>query len=508
MSFMISSSMLKRVGAFILFACAVIFACTTWHWAFVGDEAFIRYVNFLMHHGMAPYRDIVDINMPGAYAVDWLVVHLFGSSSLAWRIFDFALMGLATLAALAIAWPYDWFAGIYAGALFMLIHGRDGVAQAGERDLTMSVLLLGAVALLLYARRKNCWVATAFFGLLCGCASIIKPTVIPLGFVLLLMLIVDRRRARLPILAHLFGGIAGLLMPLLLTLLFLVRQHAVHAFLYTLCRLLPYHASIGRLPLSYFLWHSFASDLVPIVLVWLAIAVMQKDWRSWERRVLLVCLVFGLASLIVQGKGFPYHRYPSEAFLLVLAGIDFTVALQQQGKLKVLGVVGLGLGLLVLAPISTIKAARYQGQIPETSVMLQADLNRMGGQALSGNIQCIDTVGGCILTLNRMQLVQATGFLYDCYLFAPKPSPVQEDYRARFWRELQAHPPEVFVVTNRLCMNVRGSSFDKLEQWPRFDEYLRADYTLEVQRTPPHEVRWWNQATQPTSYRIYVRKAN
>jgi len=500
--------MLKHVGACILVACAVIFVCSTWHWSFVGDEAFIRYVNFLMHHGMAPYRDIVDINMPGAYAVDWLVVHLFGSGSLAWRIFDFTLMGLATLAAVAIAWPYDRFAGIYAGALFMLIHGRDGVAQAGERDLTMSVLLLGAVALLFYARRKNCWVATAFFGLLCGCASIIKPTVIPLGFVLLLMLIVDRRRSRLPILVHLIGGIAGLLIPLLLTLLFLLREHAVSAFLYTLDRLLPYHASIGRLPMSYFVWHSFASDLVPIVAVWLALAGLQKDWRNWERGVLLVCLAFGLVSLIVQGKGFPYHRYPSEAFLLLLAGIDFTLALQRHGKLKALGVVGLGLGVLVLAPISTIKATRYQGKTPATSTMLQADLNRLGGKALSRNIQCIDNVGGCILTLNRMQIVQSTGFLYDCYLFAPKPSRVQEDYRARFWHELQVHPPKVFVVTNRLCMNVRGSSFNKLEQWPQFEEYLRADYTLEVQRTPPTEVRWWSQSTQPTSYRIYLRKAN
>jgi hypothetical protein len=289
----------------------------------------------------------------------------------------------------------------------------------------------------------------------------------------------------------------------LLTLLFLVRQHAVGAFLYTLRRLLPYHASIGRLPMSYFLWHSFASELVPIVLVWLAMAILRKDWRSWERAVLLVYIGFGLVSLIVQGKGFPYHRYPSEAFLLLLAGIDFTVALQLRGKLKVLGLVG-----LALAPISTIKAARYQGKIPEFSTMLQTDLNRLGGKSLSGKVQCIDTVGGCILTLNKMQIVQSTGFLYACYLFAPKPSPVQKDYRARFRRELQARPPEVFVVTNRLCMNVRGISFDKLEQWPQFDQYLRADYTLEVQRTSPHEVRWWNQATQPPSYRIYVRTAN
>jgi hypothetical protein len=137
--------------------------------------------------------------------------------------------------------------------------------------------------------------------------------------------------------------------------------------------------------------------------------------------------------------------------------------------------------------------------------MLQADLNRLGGKRLSGNIQCIDTVGGCIFTLDRMQLVEATGFLYDCYLFAPESSPVQKGYRARFWRDLQAHPPEVFVVTDRLCMNVRGGTFDKLQRWPEFDEYLRANYTMIVQRTPPDKVLWWNQPMQPPSYRIYVK---
>ena len=181
--------------------------------------------------------------------------------------------------------------------------------KPGDRDLTMSVLLLVAVALLFYARRKQ----------QLGCYSILRP-VVRMRFYhqthshsagiccLLLMPIVDRRRARLPILAHTIGGIAGLLVPLLLTFLFLVRQHAVYAFLFTLRCLLPYHASIGRLPMSYFLWHSFASELVPILLVWLTIALLQKDWRSWERAVLLVCLAFGLVSLIIQGKGFPYHR--------------------------------------------------------------------------------------------------------------------------------------------------------------------------------------------------------
>ena len=140
--------------------------------------------------------------------------------------------------------------------------------------------------------------------------------------------------------------------------------------------------------------------------------------------------------------------------------------------------------------------------------MLQADLNRLGGQALSGNIQCIDTVGGCILTLNRMQLVQATGFLYDCYLFGAQTQPragrLPCQVLARIAGSSSQSPCRHQSSVHECC----GNLFNKLEHWPQFDEYLQADYMLYVQRTPPHEVRWWNQPTQPTSYRIYLRKAN
>ena len=496
--------MQKLLLACVLAIFVLIFVCLTWHWPFVGDEALIRYANFLMHHGMAPYRDVVEINMPGAFAVDWLVVHIYGSSSLAWRMFDFSLMAVVIFAALAIAWPYDWLAGIYGSALFILIHGRDGVVQSGQRDLTIGVLLLAAVALLFHAHRRNYWPATALFGLFCGAASTIKPTVLPLGFILLFLLSIDLRRQRLSVMRHWMGGIVGLLAPLLLVLAFLLRERALPAFLYTMHTLIPYHASIGRLPLSYFLWHSFASTILPIVLLWLILAIVHKHWRTWEQHVLLVCVAFGWVSLMVQGKDYPYHRYPLEIFLLLLAGIEFTAALRDRGIVKILGIAGLIFGIFVLAPISTVKLAHYQWKQDEFRAMLQTDLNQLGGKNLSGHIQCVDTIGGCIATLDQMRLVQATGFLYDCYLFTDKPGSVQTEYRTRFWQALQKNPPRVFVVTNQLCINPPGT-FQKLERWPQFDAYLRDHYTIDMQRKPPDEVRWWIHPTPPTSYRIYVR---
>jgi hypothetical protein len=56
--------------------CAGIFLLVTAHWKQVNDPAQLSYVCFLMDHGMAPYRDLLEINMPGIYesstSVSWV----------------------------------------------------------------------------------------------------------------------------------------------------------------------------------------------------------------------------------------------------------------------------------------------------------------------------------------------------------------------------------------------------------------------------------------------------
>ena len=51
---------------------------TAKHWSLVHDAALMHYVTFLMDHGKAPYRDIIDMNMPGTYMIEWLVMHAIG----------------------------------------------------------------------------------------------------------------------------------------------------------------------------------------------------------------------------------------------------------------------------------------------------------------------------------------------------------------------------------------------------------------------------------------------
>src|SRR5246127_3300594 len=178
------SAWLWFFGAMLIIYAAV-FVVMTRHWPVVGDAALLRYVVFLIQNGWAPYRDFVDINMPGAYLATAFGMHLAGSENVSWRIFDFGLIALAGVGFFVIARPYSRFAALFATVLLLLVHGQDGVQQAGQRDLVIAVLLVIAVAFLLEAVRRERWACLLPFGLAVGFSATIKPTAAPLGVVLL-----------------------------------------------------------------------------------------------------------------------------------------------------------------------------------------------------------------------------------------------------------------------------------------------------------------------------------
>ena len=139
-------------------------------------------------------------------------------------------------------------------------------------------------------------------------------------------------------------------------------------------------------------------------------------------------------------------------------------------------------------------------------MQLQADLAQLGARApLNGDIQCTDTTAGCITTvLNRMQLVQSTGFLYNCYFFAPGSSTVEDEQRRRFLEQIEQRPPRIFVITDQWCLNLL-IGYQKLQQWPVFLQFLNANDTLSRQRAwSGFDKRTY--ATWPFGYRIYTRQ--
>ncbi len=106
------------------------------------------------------------------------------------------------------------------------------------------------------------------------------------------------------------------------------------------------------------------------------------------------------------------------------------------------------------APQSAILIHRYRWRETDFITSLQQNLNTLGGPALSGHIQCIDSISGCGNVLYRMRLEPATGVLSDFLLFGsvsdnqpPESIPIIRDTRAQFSAAILAHPPQVIVVT-------------------------------------------------------------
>ncbi len=480
-------------------------ALGTRHWPVVGDAPLMHYVVLLMDHGKMPYRDIVDINMPGTYALQWGAIHLLGPGAVGWRAFDFGLMATCVAAMVVIAWPVDWLIGLFAGAMFAAIHLRDGPANSGQRDLMMTTLLLVACAFLFYAvRRRSVWAAVVF-GMFAGGATLVKPSgllfaVVFAGLMAGRVWSLKRKWVR-----YLVGAVAGFAIPMAVTARWLMVHGALRDFVAANRGLVTYHASLGRRPLATLVVGSFPTLLLVVAVPTVPLFVVGRPWRAWWGRLLMAGVVLGAASYVMQGKGFPYHRYPTEAFLALLCGWLLVTGLEAKGWMRWAAVAGLMGGALWLVPSSAWIAGHYDWRNQEFNRMLQADLTRLGGERLDGRVQCVDMTSGCLNTLYNMDLVESTGYLYDCYLFQPTQTPVSEAYREGFWRAIEANPPEVMVVTDQECFSL-GHSWELPLRWPEFAELLRTKYRLVEQRTPPHRIAWWRHPVEQNSYRLYVRE--
>ncbi len=488
---------LRLILALIFATVFVFFIVTTFRWPLIWDGQVMHYINFLMAHGMAPYRDIIDMNMPGAYLVDGWQMHVFGPGDLAWRIYDFFLLGGLLVAMIVIAWPYDGLAGLIAGVLFTLVHASEGPVNSGQRDEAMTALLVVGYALLFQALRRRSPALLLPFGVCMGLAISIKPTVGPLALVLALMVVWTLKKRGQALLAYVGYALVGMLIPAGIVVHFLTNNHAAGAFLEISRRLTPYYATLEHPTLLELVRRSLPVPVFALMVFGVAVALLDRDWVDWERWALLLGVGFGAFSFFVQGKGYQYHRYTFLAFLLLWLALELTLAIRRQGWSRRIGFAGLLYCTLTMLPFFL-----YRLHIVDASnavvLSLEADLTRLGGDELQHQVQCLDMVDGCLDALYHLKLIQNTGSTGDLLFFAPQSSPVVDYYRQMFWDQVHTHPPKIFILSDEWFNGGRG--YEKLGKWPQLAEYLNASYTLEATR------HFTTRGYGDFSYRIYVRK--
>jgi hypothetical protein len=459
------------------------------------DPQVFHYGNFLIEHGFAPYRDILDMNMPGAYLIDGWVIKVFGAGDLAWRIFDFTLLGTLCFAMIAIAWPFDWFAGLFAGIIFALIHVSEGPQNSGQRDEIMTVLIMVGYAFLFASRRRrNPWIMVPF-GFSLAMASSVKPTAAPLGVLLLVLALGDLKRKGEAVSYYVWTSVLGASIAAAIVAVFLIHHDSAGALLAITGRLTAYYAGVDRLRFQLLLRFSLPLAVLLLLPFAIAVACVDRYWKSWEQLAILTGAAFGAFSYFVQGKGYAYHRYTYAAFALLWIAIQLTLAMRRaEPWVKGVAIAGLSVGVLLLVPIY-MQTMLQMHPVNLFTPALEDDLSRMGADHLQNKVQCLDLVDGCLNALYHLHIVQSTGSMGDLLLFAPDKGPVVDYYRDEFWNSLMKNPPSVIVLSNEWFNRV--PTFAKVNEWPQFSGYLAKNYKLVISREFDQEAHH--------AYRIYVR---
>jgi hypothetical protein len=466
---------------------------STYHWPLMWDAQVFHYGNFLIDHGFAPYRDIVDMNMPGAYLVDGWAIKVFGAGDLAWRFFDFALLGTLCFSMIAIAQPYDWFAGLFAGVMFVLIHVAEGPQNSGQRDEIMTVLIvIGYAFLFASRRRRNPWMMIPY-GFSLGMATSVKPMAAFLGILLLVMALWGLQTKGKA--AYIWSSFLGAVIAAAIVAVFLIHYDSGGALLAITRRLTVYYAALDRLAFHLLLLYCLPLAALVLLPFALAVAPAAKWWRNWEQCAILMGAAFGAFSYFIQGKGYAYHRYTLAAFALLWIAIQLTIAIRKgTAWMKVVAIIGLTIGILVMAPLYT-QTTLQMHPVNLFTPALEGDLSRIGTDHLQKKVQCLDLIDGCLNALYHLKIVQSTGSMGDLLLFSSAKGPVVDYYRAEFWNDLMKNPPSVIVLSNEWFN--RTPTFAKLNAWPEFSGYLAENYKLVISRQFDEEAHH--------AYRIYVR---
>jgi hypothetical protein len=486
-----------------LVVCLALVAWWTRHWLLVNDPAQLDYVCFLIGRGFVPYGQLIEMNMPGIYMVNATVMHVLGGGPVAWRMFDLGLMVGMLVAMLSIATKRQWFAGLFGGLLFALSHQADGAANLGQRDLIIAVLVMAGYALLFAGLRRKSWVPIAAMGLCVGAAATIKPTPLPFAFVLIVLMAMRWRKLGYGSLVKpVIGALIGLGLPLLGELAWLVRHHAVHPLLYVFRVQLPFYTTIARPGYAGLLSIAFPLALsVFVVLVGVVVLLRRASWRDWEQGMLLLGLFFGLACVILQHKGFVYHRYTMLAFLFLWAGIELTRAMRDGARPRVQWLAFAAMVFAIYLGMDYAGMARGTVWLEDYDHAVTADLQRLGGPALSGRVQCLTTQAECNTTLYRLKMEQSTGLIYDFFIFGPPGARAVQDARAHFLRSVDEKPPAVILMGNGPFPSGMPG-YARLQSWPEFAGFVKDNYVIYDERSLPRD-----QLNRELGFRVYVLRS-
>lgn len=445
-------------------------------WPLVGDAAIFHFIAGQMQMGAAPYRDIIDINMPLIYFIHAAVVAIGGMSDVAWRAFDLTAAALMSGLILMLVWPAGRAVAIQAVLIVLVIHLLLGPYAAGQRDYLMSILALAAA--LVSARAEEAprrrWLDLLLAGTFAATAAAIKPS----GILLLALPVVALGGLRWREAAWIAGG-AGATGLLLLAIL--AAYGSLWPFIAMIAGLLPRYAALDARTLSD-IFRDTVVWFAPVAGLALAATLTITSPKPARLRVIIALTLFGLIHLLAQRKGWFYHVYPL-AIGLACWGAWSLAALALRRAVVCLLLTAAMVGWLV--PRALTQNRTYPA-LAAASAMQRALESRLPRGA---TVQALDSDNGAFLAMARAGMRQASPHIqWFSLILAP------DSVRQGFVDALAAEPPPAVLLTNSQWP--RASGFDAADDWPQFAALLASRYRLD-QTGDKDGIAW----------RLYLRRA-
>lgn len=441
--------------------------------------------------GAAPYRDIIDMNMPGIYLIHMLIVSIPGNVDMVWFCFHFTWALLTALAAFFFLKSESRLTAWLAVVTVIAYYLTRKAFYYGQRDfLLLLPVLLGMQAFRRYivsSPRKSVWLFLS--GLAVGAAATIKP--LPLLFAGLagVWLLCNRsERAfaqkflRIGLLA------AGVLLPFAGMTIWLAVAGGLTSFL----NLAPDLSSV------YYHWQQLNwGDLIffttlevrilvgMLVLAGVLTVVREKSLpRSPLYLFMYAGVGYGLVHYFSQAKGWEYHQLPFAIFAILLSSaLLMRTATGKSTRQAVLAGLCLYLPLVGMLPraawIMLHDPSEYLDTFQPAVHKLEADYSRLDLDGKS--IQILDMTTGGAYLLYTHQIPLATPILLDFEL-QPNPDDAYLTYRTDFLARVQARPPEVFIIAREFESD-RDLSYARFSDWTAFTGWFESNYSLVSDQT-------------------------
>jgi hypothetical protein len=415
------------------------------------------------------------------------VLRMLGPGDLAWRLFDLAWLAVGVAAVFAFASAWGRVAAATGAIVFALYHLAGGPWQAGQRDFLLCPLLvagaLGA-ARWVEARRRS---ALAWGGLALGASITIKPHTLSLVVALAVVLVVAAWRAHesaVAPLAQFAGAVALLPMAVVVWLALAGALPAWRAIVFDY--LVPLYSRLGGGAACWSIYRPWAwAPLVTGAILSVASALQGGRFRA-RHALAALGVLYGVAHVVGQGKGWEYHFYPLAAFTALLLVAEVEPALARWR-----GPASLALLLSVVLTVSLLAgkaAAAGDGWERDKATRTARIARDLAWRLRAGDtVQVLDTTEGGLHALLRLGVRQPTRFLYDFHFFHDVGHPTIEALRAELIRDLDARPPGAIVVFE---LAWPGGGYARLATFPELAARL-ARYDL-VEPGP--------------GYRIYARR--